>query len=317
MKFKVLVTNRIPDAILAPLADIAEIIHGPEGGDLMPRTEVLEHLPEVDAVINQAELKVDLEILDAGKKLKIIANVSLGYDNLDLPLMTSRHVWAANVGDVFTEATADATLALLLSVARKVGEGDRYIRAGRWKGFQPGLWDGLLLSGKTFGIVGYGRIGEAVERRALAFGMNVIHTRRQPTGKKGFRELEALLSESDVVSLHLPLTPQTHQLLNAKTLAQMKPGAILINMARGKVVEESALVDGLLSGRLGGAGLDVFENEPAVHPALLKLVNVVMTPHLGGGTRESRAAARSMAVENVRRVLLGETPVTPLNSPSL
>lgn len=313
MKYRVLITNRIPDEILAPLEAIAEIIHGPSGGDLMPRAEVLRHAPEVDAIINQAELKVDAELLSTAPKLKIVANVSLGADNLDLDLMSARNVHATNTPDAFADATADATLGLLLSAARRLAEADRYIRTGKWKGFQPGIWDGTLLRGKILGIIGFGAIGRAVAERARAFGMKIIFHNRTASSDPSYRSLETLLGESDFISLHTPLNAESKKILNENTLRLVKRGAFLINMARGKVCDEAALVQALKDGRLSGAGLDVFENEPAIHPELLTLENVVMTPHLGGGTRESRAAARETAVGNVLAVLSGRTPLTPLN----
>lgn len=313
MKHRVLITNRIPDEILAPLDEIAEIVHGPSGGDLMPRAEVLRHVPDLDAVINQAELKVDAELLSVAPKLKIVANVSLGADNLDLARMSECGVFGTNTPNAFADATADATLGLLLGAARRLAEADRYIRAGRWKGFQPGVWDGTLLRGKVLGIVGYGAIGRAVAERARAFGMNIIFHNRTPSKDPGYRSLETLLGESDFISLHTPLNDQSKKILNDETLRFVKRGAFLINMARGKVCDEAALVRALKDGRLAGAGLDVFENEPAIHPELLTLENVVMTPHLGGGTRESRADARRTAVANVVAVLSGKAPLTPLN----
>lgn len=314
---KVLITNAVPADVLQPLAGIADVIQGPGGGDLMPRAEVLRLAPELDGIINQAELRVDAELLEAAPRLKVVANVALGTDNMDLPLMASQGVWATNVLESFVDSTADCTMGLILCVARRLVEADRYVRSGRWKSFQPGVWDGMTLAGKTLGIIGYGRVGRAVEKRASAFGMNVIWNRRTFSADPGFRDLEQLLSESDFVSLHTPLTVETRHLLNAGRFARMKKGARLINMARGKVVDESAMVNALATGQLGGAGLDVFEFEPEVHPELLRSDQVVLTPHLGGGTQEARRSARLLCAQNVAAILTGKSPFTPVNDPEL
>ncbi len=313
----VLITNTVPPDVLESLHGLAHVIQGPSGGDLMTRDEVLRLAPELDAIINQGELRVDAELLEHAPRLKIVANVAIGYNNLDVEKMARRGVWATNTPEAFAESTADCTLGLLLCVTRFLVKGDRYVRSGAWNSFQPGVWDGVLLAGKTLGIVGYGRIGEAVARRASAFGMNIIYYRRQVQADPGYRALDDLLRQSDFVSLHTPLTPETHHLMNAERLALMKPGSYLINMARGPVVDEVALVEALQSGHLAGAGLDVFENEPAVHPALPLMENVALLPHIGGGTQEARRASRLLCVQNVANVLRGELPITPVNQPRL
>ncbi len=315
MRPKVLITNSVPDEHLRPLEGLAEIIQGPGGGDIMPRSEVLELAPELRAVINQGELEVDAELLDRGRQLQIVANVSLGFDNLDRSLMASRGVWATTCPDTFTDATADCTLALLLALWRFIPEADRHVRAGEWNAFQPGRWDGVLLRDKVLGLVGYGSIGKAVAQRARAFGMRVIYHRRTPVQDPGYRALDDLLAEADVVSLHTPLNDESHHLMNAEQLARMRPGSYLVNMARGKVVDEMALVAALEGGHLGGAALDVFEEEPRVQPALLEMDNVVLAPHIGGGTREGRVEARLLCASNVAAVLRGERPLTPVNEP--
>jgi glyoxylate reductase len=312
---RVLITNTVPDDILVPLAGLADVILGPDGGQTTPRDEVLRLAPDLVGIINQGELRVDAELLDHAPQLKIVANVAAGYNNLDTDLMAARGVWATNTPDAFYEATADFTLAMILAVARFLAKGDRYIRAGKWQRFEPGVWDGMLLAGKTLGIVGYGRTGQAVATRARAFGMQVIYNRRQQTADPAFRALDDLLAEADCVSLHVPLLPETHHLLDVRRLAQMKRGAYLINMARGPVVDEAALVAALQNGHLAGAALDVFEEEPKVHPALLSMDNVVLAPHVGGGTRESRRTARLLCAENIAAVLRGERPMTPVNEP--
>jgi glyoxylate reductase len=315
MTYKVLITNAVPDDVLEPLCGLAEVIQGPVGGDLLPRREVLRLAPELDGIINQAELRVDAELLDHAPRLKIVANVAIGIDNLDTQLMAARGVWATNTPDVFAESTADCAFGLLLVLARRLLAADRYVRSGAWQSFQPGVWDGMLLDGKTIGIVGYGRIGRAVARRAQAFGMHVIFHDPVAVAEPGYVTLDDLLTQADVVSLHVPLTPQTRRLMDAQRLGQMKRGALLLNMARGTVLDEAALVAALQSGHLAGAGLDVFENEPAVHPALLTMDNVILTPHIGGGTIESRRAARRLCAENIALVLRGQRPLTPVNEP--
>lgn len=314
---RVLITNAVPTDALEPLAGVAEVIQGPSGGPLMPREDVLRLAPELDGIINQGELIVDGELLHVAPRLKIVANVATGVDNLDLDLMARRGVWATNVPDAFVASTADCTLALILNLLRMINAGDRYVRSGKWRddGFQPGNWDGTLLADKTLGIIGYGRIGKAVAHRARAFDMRVIYHNRTHADDPAYCALDDLLAEADIVSLHTPLTTSTRHLIDAARLAQMKASAFLINMARGPVVHEGALVDALNAGTIAGAALDVFEFEPDVHPGLLELENVLLTPHIGGGTRESRRAARHLCAQNIAAVIQGKRPVTPVNDP--
>ena len=310
----VLITCETSREVLAPLEGIAHVIMGPEGCDLVPRADVLQLAPLLSGIIDHAELRVDAELLDACVRLKIIANASIGVDNFDLPLIRARGVCATNTPDAYFEATADCTLGLLLCVARRLARADAYVRTGEWNGFQPGRLDGTLLRGKTLGLVGYGRIGQAVATRARAFGMKVIYycrTRGDPA--TGYAPLNDLLAQSDFVSLHTPLNRESERLLNESRLAQMKRGAYLINMGRGRVVDENALVAALTRGHLAGAALDVFADEPRVHPALLTMPQVVLTPHLGGGTTESRIQSRRLCAKNVAAVLQGKKPLTPVS----
>jgi glyoxylate reductase len=295
MKPKILITNDVPDAHLEPLLGLAEIIKGPSGGPMCSRAEVLALAPELTAIINQHELTVDRELLDAAPNLRIVANVAIGYNNLDIAALDEAGVWGTNCPGVFAQSAADHTLALLLAVARRVCEANAYVRSGQWAkdGFQPGPWDGMLLDGKTIGIVGFGQIGRAVAKRAEAFGMQIVF--HDATG-------------------HVPLLPETRHLLNAQTIALMKRGAIVLNLARGPVVDENALAAALASGHLGGAGMDVAENEPQIHPGLLAQKNVVFSPHIGGGTVESRKQARLICARNVAEVLQGRPPLNPVNS---
>jgi glyoxylate reductase len=312
----VLFTNAVPDEVLVPLAGIARVVLGPANGDLMPRHEVLRLAPELAGIVNQAELRVDSDLLDRAPQLRVIANVSIGVNNLDLALMQRRGVYATNVPHAFVDSTADFTLGLLLAVARRIREADAYIRAGEWRSFQPGVWDGTLLKGKVLGLVGYGAIGQAVAHRAHGFGMRILFHQRTHVEHSDYRPLDRLLCEADIVSLHLPLNRESERLINGARLARMKRGSFLINASRGRIVDESALVEALQCGHLAGAALDVFENEPEVHPALLTMRNVVLAPHIGGGTQESRHQARCHCANDVARVLTGQRPLNPLNAPT-
>lgn len=273
-----------------------------------PRAELLARVARADGLLALLSERVDAELLAAAPSLRVVANHAVGVDNVDIPACTARKVWVTNTPGAVTESTADLTWALILAVARRVGESDRYVRSGRFKSWSPTLLLGLELRGSTLGIVGLGRIGEAVARRAAGFGMQVLHTT-----SRGGVPLDELLARSDVVSLHCPLTPATRHLIDARRLAQMKKGAILINTSRGPVVDEAALVAALESGHLGGAGLDVFENEPAVHPGLPAREDVVLMPHLGSATHATRAQMATMALTDAARVLRGERPLNPVN----
>jgi glyoxylate reductase len=312
---RVLCTNCVPLDHLAPLHGLAEIEMGPASGELMSRAELLRMAPTLAGILNQGELRGDSELLDSAPQLRVVANMSIGTDNLDLAALSLRGVWATNVPHVFAESTADCAMGLMLAVSRRLVEADTFVRGGTWSQFQPGRWDGPQLGGRTLGIVGFGKIGRAVGRRAEAFGMRVVHHTRRPTGESGYRALDDLVREADVVCLCLPFNADSNRLFDAARITRMKRGAILINVARGKIVEEGALVAALQSGHLYGAGLDVFENEPAVHPALLGMRQVVMTPHLGGGTIESRRIGRLHAAANIAAVLQGQRPLSPVNEP--
>lgn len=283
---------------------------------VMPREEVMETITDCTAVLCQGELRIDDELLDAAPELKIVANISMGIDNLDLDAITRRGIQATNAPDAFVESTADFTLALILSVYRDLVQCDAYVRAGSWvkNGFQPTRWEGTLLRDLTLGLIGYGQIAKAVEKRAVGFGLKVIHNRTTPDDNPQYRSLKELLGESDIVAIHVPHTKNTHHLINQQTLSQMKPGAIIINVARGKVVDEEALVEALKSGHLGGAGLDVFENEPNVNSELCQLTKVILAPHIAGSTVEDRRRGRLQAAENVALFLSGQPTLTPLNA---
>ena len=273
-----------------------------------PRTELLARVARADGLLALLTERVDAELLDAAPALQVVANHAVGVDNVDVDACTARGIWVTNTPDAVTESTADLTWALILATARRIGEGERLVRAGGFKAWKPTLLLGLELRGATLGIVGLGRIGEAVARRARGFGMHVLHTTT-----RGGIPLEELLASSDVVSLHCPLVPETQHLIDARRLAQMKRGAILVNTSRGPVVDEAALVAALESGHLGGAGLDVYEDEPRIHPGLLRREDVVLSPHLGSATHATRALMATMALSDAARVLRGERPVHPVN----
>jgi glyoxylate reductase len=258
--------------------------------------------------------RVDAALLDALPRLRLVASYGVGTNHLDLDACRRRGVTVTNTPGVLTDATADHTFALLLAAARRVAEGDRLVRRGGWLENDPSFFLGTNVSGKTLGLVGFGRIGQAVARRARGFEMPILYAAPREADFAGARRvpLDVLLVESDFVSLHVPLTPGTDGLLGAEAFARMKPGAILVNTARGPIVDDRALADALRSGRLAAAGLDVFRDEPRVPPELLGLENVVLTPHLGSGTRETRAAMASMVSEEVVRFAAGASPLHPV-----
>jgi glyoxylate reductase len=265
--------------------------------------------------------RIDGELLDAaGPQLKVVANVAVGYDNIDVAACTQRGIVATNTPGVLTDATADIAMGLILMATRRLGEGERLIRSGQaWKWGMFFLL-GSSLQGKTLGVVGMGGIGQATARRAKAFGMEIVYQSRSEidpgvAAELGARrvELNELLAVSDVVSLHCPYGPATHHLIGAEQLATMRSSAYLVNTARGPIVDEAALASALREGQIAGAGLDVYEHEPRVHPELLELDNVVLLPHLGSATVETRTAMAMLAAENALAVLSGERPPAPVN----
>jgi len=284
------------------------------------REELLRDVAGAVAVVCTLTDPVDADVLDAaGRQLRIVANVAVGYDNIDVPALHERGVVVTNTPGVLDDATADLTMGLILAAARRIPEGDRFLRRETPWIWGPRMMVGLDLSaGATLGIVGYGRIGRAVARRARAFGMRMLATPSRArvwdadADQVTFVELDELLAESDVVTLHVPLTPETHHLIGDAALARMKPTALLVNTARGPVVDTDALVRALQEGRIGGAALDVFEDEPDVDPRLVALEQVVLTPHLGSAGAATREAMCGLAVRNVAEVLAGRPPVTPV-----
>ena len=318
---KVVVTGRIPEVAVDKLRAEHEVDAWSEA-ESMSRDELLSRVVGADALVTLLTERVDAELLDAaGPQLRVVANVAVGYDNIDVPACVERGVVATNTPGVLTEATADIAMALILMVTRRTGEGERVIRSA-----QPWKWGmfyllGTGLQGKTLGVVGMGGIGQATARRARAFGMDVIYTSRndlaaEVAAELGARrvELDALLTAADVVSVHCPYSPATHHLIGAAQFDAMRESAYLVNTARGPIVNEAALVDALRDGQIAGAGLDVYEREPLVHPGLLELDNVALLPHLGSATIETRTAMATLAAANALAVLRREHPPTPIPS---
>jgi len=267
--------------------------------------------------------KVDAALLARAPKLRVVSNVAVGHDNIDVAACTARGVYATNTPDVLTEATADLAWALILAAARRVAEGDRYARSGKWKRWDWGLLRGSEVHGRTLGILGAGRIGQATGHRAIGFSMPVLYASRERkllfehTTMARRVEFKTLLRESHFLSIHVPLTPKTRHLIGARELRMMKPGAVLINTARGPIVDESALAKALRAGRLASAGLDVFEDEPRIHPELLALENVVLLPHIGSSTDAARRKMLETALRNCIAGLKGEVPPNALNAHDL
>lgn len=321
MKPRIVVTRKIPEPALELLREAGQVWL-PEPDHLLSIEELHAAVAGADAVVSTLQDRVDGAFADAaGPQLKVVSTIAVGYDNIDVPALHARDVVVTNTPGVLTDATADLAFGLLLSVTRRLGEGERLLRDRKPWQFHLGFLLGTGLQGKTLGIVGLGQIGTAVARRARAFGMDIVYTGRRRAAEDVERELSArylpleeLLRSSDVVSLHCPLTPQTRHLIDADALASMKPTAFLINTTRGPVVDEEALAEALARGVIAGAGLDVFEKEPEVHPALLELENVALTPHLGSATTETRTAMAVLAARNAVAVLRGEEPPTPVRS---
>jgi glyoxylate reductase len=309
----VLVTRRLPAAALHLLQEQCEAdMHSGETG-LAP-AELRTRLHGKHGVVVLLGDRLDAAAIDAGTDLKVIANVAVGYDNLDVAYARAKGIVCTNTPDVLTDAVADYTWALILAVTRRLGEGERIVRRGEWKGWAFDFMLGTSLRGKQLGIVGAGRIGRAVADRATAFGMRIAVSSRRQVDWPGAEPMsfDRLLATSDVVSLHVPLTPETRKLIAQPALARMKRTAYLVNTTRGPVVDEAALAWALRERLIAGAALDVFEREPEVHPDLLPLENVVLAPHLGSATRETRLAMADLAVRNVIAVLTGNAALTPI-----
>lgn len=317
---RVYVTRQLPQSALDRLNGKVEWDVNPHDR-VLEREELLEAVRDIDGLLCLLTDTIDAELMDAAPKLKVIANYAVGYNNIDVDAATERGILVTNTPEVLTETTADLTWALLMAIARRVVEGDAFMRAGKYVGWAPMLLLGSDVYGKTLGIVGMGQIGQAVARRAMGFDMNILYTdvfdlppvaeHLLDADKVG---LDELLERSDFVTLHVPLMEQTHHLIGRRELELIGPDGYLINAARGPVVDEVALVEALRDGTIAGAALDVFEDEPEMKPGLAELSNVIVLPHLGSATKETRTEMADLAVSNILNFFSGdEAPPTPVN----
>ena len=312
---KILVTRRLPSSVISKLESVGDVdLYSGEGA--MPADELRARIADKDAVVTMLTEQLDKSVIDAGTRLRIIANVAVGYNNIEAAYARSRGVIVTNTPDVLTESVADFTWALILAITRRLSEGERVVRRGDWKGWAFDFMLGTELRGKQLGLVGLGRIGRAVAARAPQFGVTVAYTSRRDTTLPDAQpvSLDRLLNTSDIVSLHVPLTPETRHLIDKRALTRMKRSAHLVNTSRGPVVDEGALAWALRQRLIAGAALDVYENEPAIHPDLLSLENVLLVPHLASGTTETRTAMADLAARNVVEVLSGRAPLTPVSA---
>jgi len=309
----IFVSRRLKSSVIARLETVGNVeVYAGDG--VITREELHQAVAGKHGLVTMMTEQVDGPLLDAGADLKVVANVAVGYNNIDVPAARARGVIVTNTPDVLTDSVADFTWALILAITRRLSEGERVVRRGEWKGWAFDYMLGAELRGKQLGLIGLGRIASAVAARAAAFGVRVAYTSRSERNLPGAERmsLDQLLNTSDIVSLHVPLTPETRHLIDKKALARMKRSAYLINTARGPVVDEEALAWALQQRLIAGAALDVYEQEPKIHPDLLPLENVLLVPHLGSGTTETRTAMATLAADNVVAVLSGRPPVTPI-----
>ena len=310
---KIFYTYRIPDEGMLLLKNYE--ISGNNEDRFLSKEEIIKGARDASALISLLSDRIDSEVISSLPKLKVIANYAVGYNNIDIEEARKRGIRVTNTPGALTDATADLTMALLLATSRRIVEGDRLVRERKFEGWKPGLLKGPALKGKILGIIGMGRIGKAVAGRAKAFGMNIVYHNRKPLLQSEEEELcvkhvslEELLKSSDFISLHVPLMGETYHLLNEKRLSLIKPESIIINTSRGAVIDEKALIKALKDGKLAGAGLDVYEEEPFVPQELIDLPNVVLLPHLGSATNEARREMAIMVGRNVAAVLEGKEP---------
>ena len=312
--YSVFVTRALPGDTIRRISKDFQVTVYPKDRNIT-KDELLTYVKDADAIISMLSDPIDADVLAAGKNLKVVANYAVGFNNIDVAAATARGIAVVNTPGVLTEATADLAWALLLAVSRRVLEGDAMTRAGKFRGWAPELLLGVPVYGQTLGIVGAGRIGRAVARRARGFGMRILYHNRSRLAAEveqelgmAYASLDELLAESDFVSLHCPLSPETHHLIGAAELSKMKPTAVLINTARGPVVDEQALLTALRNKQIFGAGLDVYEREPMLTPGLADLPNVILTPHIGTGDVRTRVAMVDMVVDDVIAVLENRRP---------
>jgi glyoxylate reductase len=313
MSGQVVSSAALPVDVRAILGEDVEYCAPSEGN--FERDELLAHLEKADALISLLGVCVDEELMARAPRLRIVANFAVGFDNVDVSAATARGIVVTNTPDVLTDATADFSFALLLAAARRIVEGDRLARSGEWTGWAPGQLLGADVAGRTLGIVGMGRIGQAVARRARGFDMPVLYVSPAAVRMEGARRVERdeLLSTSDFVSLHCPLSPATERFIDATALAAMKSSAILVNTSRGGCVDEAALARALSTGEIAAAGLDVFDSEPKIHPDLAASDRVVLAPHAGSATTTARTRMAQICATNVSACLAGRRPDTPVN----
>ncbi len=314
MKKRVYITRRIPEIGISLLEQKYHVEVFSENRPI-DRDLLIKKIKECDALISLLSDKIDDEVLGIAKKLKIIANYAVGYDNIDINAAHRRKIMVTNTPDVLTNATAEIAFALLIVLTRRIIEADRFTREGKYIGWDPMLLLGDELKGKTLGIIGLGRIGQDMALKCQAFGMKTVYYNRKPVDRETEKRLSAtyttlneLLQESDVISIHTPLTDQTHHLMNEETLGRMKTGSYLINTSRGEMIDEKALVHALQTGKIRGAGLDVYEFEPKITQELLDMDNVVLLPHIGSATKETRNRMSETVARNVIAALEGEKP---------
>lgn len=311
-KHQILITEPIPDSVITYLSEFGEVTVG-KRGEFSSEEALVNKLPIYDALLCMLSTPVTERVLKNSQKLKVVANFAVGYNNIDVKTAQALGIKVANTPDVLTEACGDFAMALLMATTRKFFQAEKYLRDGKFEEWEPLGFLGMELRGKTLGIVGMGRIGQAFARRALAFGMNIVYNNRNKLPSFLEKELnchrvetiEELASKSDVLSLNCPLTPETHHLVNEKMLSLMPNHAILINISRGSVVDEAALAEALHDGKIAGAGLDVFEKEPIVHPRLLSAPNCTILPHIASATFETREAIGMLAALAIKQVLFG------------
>ena len=323
MKPTIFITQPVFEPVVQELSKYCTVTRNTEDGP-PPRDVLFAALAGCHGVLTQLNDRMDGEAMDHAPDLRVIANIAVGYDNIDVPAATARGILVTNTPGILTDTTADMAFALLLAAARRLIEGDRFARSGQWKRWKLDLLLGTDAHHATIGIVGLGRIGQAMARRARGFAMPILYSSPRRAAPEVEQELaarhvplETLLQESDFVSLHCPLRPDTRHLIGAPELALMKTTAILINTTRGPVVDEAALADALRQGRIRAAGLDVFEKEPEIHPGLLSLDNVVLAPHMGSGSRQTRLRMVEVAAQNLLAALRGEAPPNLLNPKAL